>query len=345
VLLAPQASRVIAIEEAASAVKDAAINIAGSDNIEFRQGKAEAILPQLAGEVDAAILDPPRSGCHPSAIATLLKLSPRKIIYVSCDPTTLACDLKALCQGGYRLREVQPVDMFPQTHHVECVATLVRDDHSPQLILASASPRRRELLAALGLDFTVISPRQEEAPATFDEAPEAMAERLARAKATEVSAMYPSNTAVAADTVVVHQGAVLGKPGDEKEAAEMLRRLRGQEHLVITGVAVIGNGRSAKGHVSTKVVMRSYSDDEIAAYVASGEASDKAGAYGIQDPLFTPASRIEGCYQNVVGFPLCHVARMLDEVGLPRRPCPFWALPPRCQRCSRQGTLTAASSA
>jgi len=108
----------------------------------------------------------------------------------------------------------------------------------------------------------------------------------------------------------------------------MLRQLRGQEHLVITGVAVINEGRWAKGHTSTKVVMRSYSDDEVAAYIASGEALDKAGAYGIQDPLFAPASHVEGCYQNVVGLPLCCLARMLDEVGFARRPLPLWALPP-----------------
>jgi 23S rRNA (uracil1939-C5)-methyltransferase len=346
VLLGSQVGRIVAIEESSSAVKDAAVNIMGSGNIEFRQGKAEAVLPQLSGEVDVAIVDPPRLGCHPRAIAALLQLSPRKIIYVSCDPATLARDLRTLCQGGYHLVEVQPVDMFPQTYHVECVATLVREDEfSPQLILASSSPRRRELLFALGLDFEAISPHQDESPAIAGEAPEAVAERLAWAKAVEVSAMAPSQTVVAADTLVIHQGTVLVKPGDAEEAQQMLRRLRGQEHLVITGVAVIGAGRSAKGHVSTKVVMRSYSDDDIAAYIASGEALDKAGAYGVQDPLLAPASHVEGCYQNVVGLPLCSLARMLDEVGFERRSRPLWALPPQCQECPLRDTLTAGSSA
>jgi MAF protein len=157
--------------------------------------------------------------------------------------------------------------------------------------------------------------------------------------------MAPSQTVVAADTLVIHQGAVLGKPKDAEEAQQMLRRLRGQEHLVVTGVAVIGAGRSARGHTSTKVVMRSYSDDDIAAYITSGEALDKAGAYGVQDPLLAPASRIEGCYQNVVGLPLCSLALMLEEVGFERRPRPLWALPSQCRECPLRDTLTAASSA
>jgi len=346
VLLGPQVRRVVAIEEASSAVKDATENIVRSGNIEFRQGKAEEVLPQLGGEVDVAILDPPRLGCHPRAITALLQRSPRKIIYVSCEPATLARDLRALCQGGYRLVEVQPVDMFPQTYHVECVATLVREDEfSPKLVLASTSPRRRELLFALGLDFEAISPHQDESPPIAGEAPEATAQRLAWAKAMEVSATAPSSTVVAADTLVIHRGKVLGKPGDAQEAQQMLCRLRGEEHLVITGVAVISAGRSAKGHTTTKVVMRSYSDDELAAYIASGEAFDKAGAYGIQDPLFAPAFHVEGCYQNVVGLPLCCLARLLNEVGFERRSRPLWALPSQCQECPLRDTLTAGSLA
>jgi len=318
----------------------------GSDNLEFRQGKAEEVLSQLDGEVDVAILDPPRLGCHPRAIAALLQLSPRTLVYVSCDPSTMARDLRTLCHDGYRLVEVQPVDMFPQTYHVECVAKLVRErDFSPQLVLASASPRRRELLLALGLDFKACAPHQDEGPARADETPEAMAQRLALAKAMEVSAVAPSRTVVAADTLVIHRGVVLGKPRDAEGARQMLRRLRGEEHVVITGVAVIGAGRSATGYASTKVMVRTYSDEEVAAYVASGEALDKAGAYGIQDLLFAPASQTEGCYQNVVGLPLCTLARMLDGVGPTRRPRPLWALPSQCQECPLRDTLTAGSLA
>lgn len=127
VLLSPHVGKVISIEESGPAVQDARINAEGLANVELVLGKTEDVLAAIPGPVHAIVLDPPRSGCQPAALAAVLAHGPRRVVYVSCEPETLARDLRVLVDGGYALRQVQPVDMFPHTHHIECVAMLERE--------------------------------------------------------------------------------------------------------------------------------------------------------------------------------------------------------------------------
>ena len=127
VLLAPFVRHVIAIEESEAAVGDAAVNTEGIGNLEFVQAKTEEAIVRLSETPDALILDPPRVGCHPDALSAVVRRPPRRLVYVSCDPEALARDLSTLVLGGLRIEAVEPIDMFPQTHHVECVATLTHD--------------------------------------------------------------------------------------------------------------------------------------------------------------------------------------------------------------------------
>lgn len=126
ILLAPYVDRVIAVEESPSAIEDAHWNVkqSGTPNVEVMLGKSEEILPKLDRRADAVILDPPRSGCHMKVLDVLIRTRPNKVIYVSCEPSTLARDLRVLVDGGYRLVDVQPLDMFPQTYHIESITTL-----------------------------------------------------------------------------------------------------------------------------------------------------------------------------------------------------------------------------
>jgi septum formation protein len=184
-------------------------------------------------------------------------------------------------------------------------------------VLASASQRRESLLALLSLPF-VVRPADVEEGNHSREGPEAMAARLSAAKALAVSAAVPDKVIIAADTLVYLDGQVWGKPADEGEAIRTLQRLRGRPHVVFSGVTLI-DGRTARQRTAlaaTTVHMRCYSDDEIAAYVSSGDPMDKAGAYAIQYREFRPVGRIEGCYANVMGLPLCHLYNLLRAAGL-----------------------------
>lgn len=179
------------------------------------------------------------------------------------------------------------------------------------LVLASSSPRRRELLSLLGIAFEVQAADVDESRHP-DEAPTVYAARLAREKALAVKRLRPGDAVLGADTIVVVDGSVLGKPADRDDARRMLRLLSGRSHEVITAVCVAAAERREHAE-TTSVLMSVIPDDELQAYVASGEPVDKAGAYAIQGGAAKWVYRIEGDYFNVVGLPVWAVWRMLRQ--------------------------------
>lgn len=185
------------------------------------------------------------------------------------------------------------------------------------LWLASASPRRRQLLSLLNLPFEVRSPDVNE-QLLPGEAPAEMVKRLSRMKAQGCAQGLDGGYVVAADTIVVLLGRVLGKPRDEAEARVMLRALRGRRHLVLTGHTTLNvtTGKTITDICESKVTIRAMSDEEIEAYVASGDPLDKAAAYAVQNEEFQPASEVIGCPANVMGLPVCHIARDLRRHGV-----------------------------
>ncbi len=185
-----------------------------------------------------------------------------------------------------------------------------------KIVLASASPRRRELLEQIGCPFvTAVSEVEEDNDRNLP--PEAIATGHALAKARDVASGLTSDTVViGADTIVVLDGVVFGKPRDAVEAANMLEKLSGRRHQVMTGVAVVKDGRELCACPVTQVKMKRLSAAQIAAYIASGEPFDKAGAYGIQGLGALLVEKIDGCYFNVVGLPLQKLADLLQEVGV-----------------------------
>ena len=214
-------------------------------------------------------------------------------------------------------------------------------------MLASGSERRRKLVEAFDAEVEVVRPDVCERRAWPDEQAEEYVKEMAELKAlSTASNAVAAGLVIGADTAVVVDGRILGKPTDDDEAKSMLTVLRGRSHRVLTGVAVVwaGNGAEASGVTSSEVTMRGYSDAEIARYVASGEPFDKAGAYAVQDEKFSPAAKLDGCYLNVVGFPLCKVARLAREVGAAMRFRPDWRADERCPaRCAIRAASKAAT--
>ncbi len=180
------------------------------------------------------------------------------------------------------------------------------------LILASASPRRRELFAHLGLLFRVVVADIDETPHPGEQ-PVPYTLRLAEAKARAVLALHPAATVLGADTTVTVDGTLLGKPIDEQDAARMLQMLRGRAHQVTTGVAIVSASQARVQAETTTVWMSGITDTEIAAYIATGDPMDKAGAYGIQGHAMRWIPRIDGEYSNVVGLPVAAVHTMLQQ--------------------------------
>jgi septum formation protein len=189
---------------------------------------------------------------------------------------------------------------------------------APRVVLASSSPRRRELLTLIGIPHAVVPADIDETPFD-DEQPHAHAERLAREKALAVARVEPGAVVVGADTIVVMDGDILGKPRDEAMAAAMLRRLSGRAHVVLTAVAVARGERVVAGVESVDVRFRELSDEDIARYIATREPMDKAGAYGIQGFGATIVDRIDGDYFAVMGLALGRMIRLLAEVGIQYR--------------------------
>lgn len=204
------------------------------------------------------------------------------------------------------------------------------------LILASTSPRRKDLLALLGLPFEVAEPDFEEdlrAPGL----PEDLAGRFARGKAESCAARRPDALVIGSDTLIACEGAVLGKPRDPEEAGAMLRRLRGRPHAIHTGVALrrLADGVDEAEVETVRVWMRPFTEEELDAYLRTGESLDKAGAYSIQGGGAALIARIEGDYPAAVGLPIRRLAAMLQRCGVvvpvdvealyAERPYPNWA--------------------
>lgn len=199
----------------------------------------------------------------------------------------------------------------------------------PTILLASNSPRRRELLNLTNWEFDIQAAEVDETPLA-DEMPGDYVVRLAKTKAQASAANAPENVIIlAADTTVADKNNILGKPTDENDAKEMLESLRAHSHQVMTGLAVYDKSIDLMTVelATTEVPMRDYSEAEVEEYILSGDPFDKAGSYAIQHPVFNPVENLAGCFANVMGLPLCHLARTFKNLGIKDNP----EIPNACQ--------------
>jgi MAF protein len=200
---------------------------------------------------------------------------------------------------------------------MDCVRILCVTD-KVILLLASNSPRRKQLFSLGNWMFNIIVSDVDESRLT-GEMPKEYVLRLAQAKALAVAEKAdPENIIIGSDTAVIDGNEILGKPKDNEDAERMLKQLRGRTHQIYTGVAIhrVSDGKMLTELCITDVPMRSYSDDEIKAYIQTGDPMDKAGAYAIQHADFQPVESMRGCYASVMGLPMCHVIRALQKLDV-----------------------------
>ena len=204
---------------------------------------------------------------------------------------------------------------------ITCIETakpkMIEKEKNADFVLASASPRRRELLAQLGLSFAVVPSKLQEIN-QIGIKPHVQATYFAEAKAKEVADRHPNKWVLGADTIVIVGQEILGKPADFSEASSMLSRLGGRSHCVITGICLVNASLEVveSEWVETKVFMKNLTVEDIEGYIRTGEPMDKAGAYGIQGIGACLIQRIEGSYSNVVGLPLCETLELLRRHGV-----------------------------